>query len=82
MSHNRQKKIAVINDFSGFDKGHKMMKFREHAFLLEDSTADTYCYPSICETKDGFVVAYYHSAGGTYTLAATKIAKVYFNEIE
>ena len=71
-----------FNDLSGFDKGKKMMKFRDNAFLLEDSPDDTYCYPSIIETKDGFLVAYYHSGGGTYTLASTKITKVYFYEIE
>ena len=70
-----------FNDLSGFDKGLKMMSFRSNAFLLEDNPGDTYCYPSIFETKDGFLVAYYHSDGGTYTLASTKISKVYFDEI-
>ena len=70
-----------FNDLSGFEKGKKMMKFRGSAFLLESSLDDTYCYPSIIETKDGFLVAYYHSGGGTYTLASTKISKVYFDEI-
>ena len=71
-----------FNDFTEFLDGKKMMRFRERAFLLEDSPKDTYCYPSIIETKDGFLCAYYHSNGGTYTLCATKIAKVYFSEIE
>ena len=71
-----------FNDFSGFDKGHKMIKFRENAFLLEDSLDDTYCYPALLETNDGFVVAYYHSNGGTYTLSAAKLAKVYLDELK
>jgi hypothetical protein len=71
-----------FNDFTEFTDGKKMMCFAEHTFLLEDSTDDVYCYPSIIETKDGFLCAYYHSNGGTYTLASTKITKVYFSEIE
>ncbi len=31
--------------------------------------------------RDGFLVAYYHSNGGDYTLNCLKIAKVYFDEI-
>ena len=71
-----------FNDFTSFTDGKQMMKFRDRSFLLEDSPKDTYCYPSVIETKDGFLCAYYHSNGGTYTLAATKITKVYFSEIE
>ena len=56
--------------------------FADRAFLLEDDLASTYCYPAITQVKDGFLVAYYHSNGGTYTLASTKISKVYFSEIE
>jgi hypothetical protein len=58
-----------------------MIAFRSSAFLLESDTSDTYCYPSIIETKDGFLAAYYHSNGGSYTLASTKISKVYFDEL-
>lgn len=71
-----------FNDFTSFTDGKQMMKFRDRSFLLEDSPKDTYCYPSVIETKDGFLCAYYHSNGGTYTLASTKITKVYFSEIE
>lgn len=80
--------VAVSDDdglsfknFTEFIDGKNMRKFSSRAFLLEDSRRDTYCYPSIIETKDGFLAAYYHSNGGSYTLASTKIAKVYFNEI-
>ena len=71
-----------FGDFAKFNDGRKMLAFKERAFLLEDSPKDVYCYPSIIETKDGFLVAYYHSNGGTYTLASTKITKVYISEIE
>ena len=81
--------IAVSDDdglsfktYTEFIDGKKMRTFSSRAFMLEGSRGDTYCYPSIIETKDGFIVAYYHSDGGTYTLASTKISKVYFSEIE
>ena len=72
---------ASFNDFTGLVSGSKIIKFRENAYLLEDSLKDTYCYPSIIETSDGFLVAYYHSDGGNYTLCSTKITKVYSDEI-
>ena len=55
--------------------------FADRAFLLEDDLASTYCYPAITQVKDGFLVAYYHSNGGDYTLNCLKITKVYFEEI-
>ncbi|MBE6597460.1 MAG: exo-alpha-sialidase [Ruminococcaceae bacterium] len=70
-----------FNTYGSYVNGPKMIEFSKRAFLLEDSYADTYCYPSLIETKDGFLVAYYHSNGGTYTLASTKITKVLFEEI-
>ena len=71
-----------FNDFADVTNGKKMIAFSKSAYLLEESEKDTYCYPSIFETKDGFLCAYYHSDGGTYTLASTKITKVYFEELE
>ena len=62
--------------------GNAMIAFANRAFLLEDDTSSTYCYPSVMAVQDGFLVAYYHSNGGDYTLNCLKIAKVYFNEIE
>ena len=64
-----------------FMSGPKMIEFTKRAFLLEDDLASTYCYPAITEVNDGFLVAYYHSNGGDYTLNCLKIAKVYFDEI-
>ena len=72
-----------FNDFIDLaDDVQKMRDFASHTFCLEDSLKDTYCYPSIIETNDGFLVAYYHSNGGSYALRATKITKVYYSEIE
>ena len=62
--------------------GRKMIEFTSRAFLLEDDPASTYCYPSITQVADGFLVAYYHSNGGDYTLNCLKITKVTFAEIE
>lgn len=50
-------------------------------YYIEDSTADSYCYPAICETEDGILVSYYHSDGGTHCLNATKITKIYRHEL-
>ncbi len=51
-------------------------------YLLEDDTSDSYCYPAILETKDGFLVSYYHSDGSEICLNSTKVVKIYFDEIE
>ena len=55
--------------------------FAKATYLLEDDLSDSYCYPAILETKDGFLVSYYHSDGGKVCLNATKITKVYYSEI-
>lgn len=51
-------------------------------YLLESDETQSYSYPSFIETSDGFLVAYYHSAGTPQGLSATKIKKVYFTELE
>ena len=61
--------------------GKKMVEFASRAFLLESDPSSTYCYPSVTAVKDGFLVAYYHSNGGSYTLNCLKITKVLFDEI-
>ncbi len=71
-----------FNTLGVYVDGNKMMEFSKRALLIEEDFSDTYCYPSLIETKDGFLVAYYHSNGGTYTLASTKISKVSFDEID
>ena len=65
----------------GCISGKRMIEFSRRAFLLEDDPASTYCYPSVMEVADGFLVAYYHSNGGDYTLNCLKITKVFFEEI-
>jgi hypothetical protein len=67
--------------FGSYVGGKKMIEFANRAFYLEDDLTSTYCYPAVIEVKDGFLAAYYHSNGGTYTLNCLKIAKVYYDEI-
>ena len=58
-----------------------LLPFIKTCYLLEDDYKDSYCYPSILEVKDGFLVAYYHSNGSSYTLNSTKMTKVLFSEL-
>ena len=60
----------------------KMAFFVKDVYLLEDDYTNSYCYPAMIETKDGFLVAYYHSNNSTYCLNSSKITKVYRTEIE
>ena len=58
-----------------------MQDFVKNVYLLEDDTSNSYCYPSLLETADGFLVSYYHSSGTPYCLKASKIVKVLWSEI-
>lgn len=53
----------------------------ENTYLLEDDTTNSYCYPSLIETNDGFLVSYYHSNNSKLCLNASKINKVYYSEL-
>lgn len=57
-------------------------EFEKNAYLLESDESESYCYPAVIETKDGFLVSYYYSNGTGICLNSTRIKKVYFNEIE
>ncbi|MBR2868124.1 MAG: exo-alpha-sialidase [Clostridia bacterium] len=57
--------------------------FEKHnVFYLEDDRNNGYCYPAITETKDGFLVAYYHSNSTGICLNSTKVIKITFDELE
>lgn len=56
--------------------------FIKSCVYLEDDLNNSYCYPAVIETKDGFLVAYYHSNGSELCLNCTKIIKVTFDELE
>ena len=53
-----------------------------HCFSLETDPRNSFCYPAIMETKDGFLVSYYYSDNLIIPLNAGKIRKVLFSEIE
>ena len=61
--------------------GGKLWDFAAHCYLLEDDESDSYCYPGVIETKDGFLVTYYHSNGTEVCLNSTKVVKVQWDEI-
>ena len=54
--------------------GH-LRAFQDACYFLEDDQAESYCYPSILETSDGFLVSYYHSNGTLICLNSSRITK-------
>ena len=58
------------------------LSFSAKCRLLESDLENSYCYPAIIETKDGFLVAYYHSDNTPICLHATKITKVRMEELD
>lgn len=52
-----------------------------NTYLLEDDMKESYCYPSILEVRDGFLVSYYHSNGTGICLNSSKMVKVYYSEL-
>lgn len=56
--------------------------FRDRLFLIESDENESYCYPEMIETKDGFLVGYYHSAGTPMCLAATRVKKITWAEVK
>ncbi len=59
----------------------KMRDFVKQCCLLETDERESYCYPSILETRDGFLVSYYHSNGTEACLNSSKIVKVRREEL-
>lgn len=58
-----------------------LLDFEKNAYLLESDESESYCYPAVIETKDGFLVSYYYSNGTGKCLNSTRIKKVYYSEI-
>ncbi len=58
-----------------------MYEVIDNSYLIEDDESNSYCYPCLFETKDGFLAAYYHSNGTPVCLNCTKITKVYWDEL-
>ena len=53
-----------------------------HCFALETDPKNSFCYPAIMETTDGFLVAYYDSDNKVVPLNTCRIRKILFSEIE
>ena len=81
--------VLAVSDDGGLSFIDMNSSFRDGGFrsfsakcrLLESDTQNSYCYPAIIETKDGFLTAYYHSDNTPICLNGTKITKIYLNEM-
>ncbi len=60
----------------------QMNDLSDHCYLLEDDLSESYCYPAVIGTKDGFLVSYYHSGGTDMCLHDTKVVKVTWDELK
>ena len=57
-------------------------EFCLRCFALEDDPADSFCYPAMIRTKDGFLVTYYCDGGSNWVLNYSRILKIHDSEIE
>lgn len=73
--------LSFVEDKTTFRNG-GYLPFANNCFYLEDDLSSSYCYPAVIETKDGFLVAYYHSNKSIVCLNCTKITKVKIDEID
>ena len=82
--------VLAVSDDGGFSFVDMRSSFRDGGYLpfslkcrlLESDTKNSYCYPAVIETKDGFLVAYYHSDDTPICLNGTKITKVEIGELD
>ena len=58
-----------------------LRRFTENTYLLETDLTNSYCYPSIQEVKDGFLVSYYHSNNTPACLNSSKVVKIRWDEL-
>jgi hypothetical protein len=72
--------LSFVDMTKSFSDG-GFLPFVEKCCLLESDTENSYCYPAVIETKDGFLVAYYHSDNTPICLNGTKITKVMLSEM-
>jgi hypothetical protein len=73
--------LSFVDMRSSFRDG-GYLPFSQKCRLLESDTQNSYCYPAVIETKDGFLVAYYHSDDTPICLNGTKITKVDIGELD
>ena len=82
--------VVTVSENDGMDFSHEhlvladvgLLKITYNTYLLEDDMTQSYCYPSIVEVNDGFLVSYYHSDGTNRCLNASKIVKVRYDELD
>ena len=82
--------VLAVSDDGGLSFVDMMTTFRDGGYrsfsekccLLEGDTQNSYCYPAVIETKDGFLVGYYHSDDTPICLNGTKITKVKLCELD
>lgn len=73
---------AVSTDDGKNFKKHFDNKSKEKVFYIEDDPDNGYCYTSVFEGTDYFLLAYYHSNDSGLVLNSNKIVKVYLDELE
>lgn len=82
--------VMAVSDDGGLSFVDTTKTFRDGGYLsfsakcrlLESDPENSYCYPAVIETKDGFLVAYYHSDNTPICLNGTKITKVKLDELD
>ena len=57
-------------------------EFCTRCFALEDDPADSFCYPAMIDTKDGFLVTYYCDGGANRVLNYSHIVKISAAELD
>lgn len=72
--------LSFADDTACFANG-ALQSFSAACRFLEDDTESSYSYPAVLETKDGVLIAYYHSNGERYCLGGTKITKLSLDEL-
>lgn len=77
--------VADATDFKNTNTSlayRNMDTYFTHCFALETDPKNSFCYPAVMETKDGFLIAYYNSDNEVVPLKAGKIRKVLYSEVE
>lgn len=77
----RDDAASFIREYVTFRNG-MLLDFAESCRLLEDDPSESFCYPAVIETADGFLVTYYYSGGSEVCLNWTKVKKVLREELE
>ena len=77
----RDSGASFAREYETFVNG-GLLDFAACCYMLEDDPKESFCYPAVIETKDGFLVTYYYSGGNDRCLNWTKVKKVLWEELE